>query len=245
MSKILDGGVLPGSSPSDGRDGGRPPEHGAGPAKLLIADSLALVCDGLASICLASGDIEIVARCYDGLEAWQSISRLKPSLALLDLTLPRLFAGEIIRRCRTASLTTRCLIVAPRSDRKAVVEALRAGACAYVLKSDPGTHLVDAIRQVLAGGVYVSPSVPIQSLFIPKKRPAAHDDPIESLSTREHQVFTLLVAGYRAKEIAATLDLSPKTVDTYRSNLMRKLDIRDVASLVKFAVQRNLTEASV
>lgn len=225
------------------RDDARQQGSGPGPVKVLIADSMALVCDGLASLCEATGEIEIVARCHDGLEAWQSIDRLKPCLAVLDQSLPRLFAGEIIRRCRMASLATKCLIVAPRSDRKAVVEALRAGAHAYVLKTDPGAHLIDAVRQVRAGGVYVSPALPIQSLFIPKKRQVPHQDPFESLSSREHQVFTLLVAGYRAKEIAATLDLSPKTVDTYRSNLMRKLEIRDVASLVKFAVQRNLTEA--
>ncbi|MCX6623586.1 MAG: response regulator transcription factor, partial [Acidobacteria bacterium] len=189
-----------------------------------------------------SGEFEVVPRCQDGLEAWQKIELLKPPLAVLDLALPRLFAGEILRRCRSAALPTRCVIVAPRSDRKAVVEALRSGAQAYVLKTDPGIYLIDALRQVRDGGVYVSPTLPIQSLFIPKTRQEAHADPFELLSSREHEVFTLLVAGYRAKEIAATLDLSPKTVDTYRSNLMRKLDIRDVASLVKFAIERNLTE---
>ncbi len=240
---IFAGGVPGGSPVCEARDG-IGDRHSNGRIRLLIAESLALVCDGLASLCLQAGDIEVVARCHDGLDAWEQIEHLIPSVALLDLALPRLFAGEILRRCRSAALPTRCVIVAPRSDRKAVVEALRAGAHAYVLKTDPGTCLIDALRQVRSGGVYVSPTLPIQSLFIPKKRQAVHQDPFESLSSREHQVFTLLVAGYRAKEIAATLDLSPKTVDTYRSNLMRKLDIRDVASLVKFAMQRNLTEVS-
>jgi DNA-binding NarL/FixJ family response regulator len=190
-------------------------------ATLLVADPQALVCDALASLCEQAGDFEVVGRSQDGLETWQLLERRAPDLALLDLGLPRLFAAEIIRKCREAALPTRCAIIAPRSDRKAVLEALRSG-----------------------GGIFVSPTLPIQSLFIPKKRTHPHEDPIESLSSREHQVFMLLVAGYRAKEIAATLDLSPKTVDTYRSNLMRKLDIRDVASLVKYAMQRNLTSGA-
>jgi len=213
--------------------------------KLLIADSQALVCDGLASLCHQSGEFDVVSKSSDGIDTWQKIERLNPALAILDLALPRLFAGEILRKCRAASSSTRCLILAPRPDRKAVVEALRAGAQAFLLKSDSGAQLLEALRQVRTGGVYVSPSLPIQTLFIPKRnQQAASTDPFDSLSAREHQVFTLLVAGYRAKEIAATLDLSPKTVDTYRSNLMRKLDIRDVASLVKFAMHRNLTETT-
>jgi DNA-binding NarL/FixJ family response regulator len=242
VSTIYPGGAHSGSPAPEPRDEStlRRPN---GPTSVLIADSLALVCDGLASLCQQAGDFEIVARCQDGLDAWQKIERLVPAVALLDLALPRLFPGEILRRCRAASLPTRCAIVAPRSDRKAVVEALRSGAQAYILKTDPGSYLIDALRQIRSGGVYVSPTLPIQSLFISKKGQSAHLDPFESLSSREHQVFTLLVAGYRAKEIAATLDLSPKTIDTYRSNLMRKLDIRDVASLVKFAMQHNLTEA--
>jgi len=235
-------GDAPVSQPRDPHNG-RPQSSRV--TKLLIADSQALVCDSLASLCQQSGEFEVVSKSSDGIDAWQKIERLSPALAVLDLALPRLFTGEILRKCRAAASSTRCLIVAPRPDRKAVVEALRAGAQAFLLKSDSGAHLLEALRQVRAGGVYVSPALPIQTLFIPRRhQQAASTDPFESLSAREHQVFTMLVAGCRAKEIAATLDLSPKTVDTYRSNLMRKLDIRDVASLVKFALQRNLTESS-
>jgi DNA-binding NarL/FixJ family response regulator len=121
-----------------------------------------------------------------------------------------------------------------------VVEALRAGVNAFVLKSAPLSQLMDAFEQILDGGIYVSPQLELNKIFnATGKTPP--EDPLETLSAREYQVFTLLVEGIRAKEIAARLELSPKTVDTYRASLMRKLDIHDVAGLVKFAIQRDLT----
>jgi DNA-binding NarL/FixJ family response regulator len=113
---------------------------------------------------------------------------------------------------------------------------------AFLLKSGPSHQLLEAFEQILDGGIYVSPGLELDKLFSPgqKSGPA---DPIESLSAREHQVFSFLVEGIRAKEIAARLELSPKTVDTYRASLMRKLDIHDVAGLVKFAIQRDLTSS--
>jgi DNA-binding NarL/FixJ family response regulator len=101
--------------------------------------------------------------------------------------------------------------------------------------------VVDAIQSVLQGGVYVCPLLNLEKVFTPSGGKVVKD-PFDSLSAREHQVFSLLVSGIRAKEIAARLDLSPKTVDTYRASLMRKLNIHDVAGLVKFAIQRNLTQ---
>ncbi|HLJ17557.1 MAG TPA: LuxR C-terminal-related transcriptional regulator, partial [Bryobacteraceae bacterium] len=96
--------------------------------------------------------------------------------------------------------------------------------------------------QIREGGVYISPLLRMEEILA-SSRSRSSRDPLESLSAREHQVFSLLVEGVRAKEIAARLTLSPKTVDTYRASLMRKLDIHDVAGLVKFAIQRNLTSA--
>ena len=119
---------------------------------------------------------------------------------------------------------------------------MRCGVNGFLLKSAPWNQLVEAFDQVLDGGVYVSPELELNRIFSPSGKPEP-DDPLETLSMREHQVFSLLVEGIRAKEIAARLDLSPKTVDTYRASLMRKLDIHDVAGLVKFAIQRDLTSS--
>jgi len=121
-----------------------------------------------------------------------------------------------------------------------VVEALRAGADAYLLKDGPSRHLLDALSFVRDGGVYVSPLLRGVGLFTQSERNAT-GDPMASLSPREMEVFSSLVNGMRAKDIAELLEISPKTVDTYRASLMRKLNVHDLVGLVKFAIERNLT----
>jgi DNA-binding NarL/FixJ family response regulator len=166
----------------------------------------------------------------------------RPDIAILDLNLPDLFALEVVRQVKEADLPTKIIVLSTRRDHKTVVEALRCGVCAFLLKSGPSRELIDALEQILDGGIYVSPGLHLDKIFGPGKQSSA-DEPLESLSTREHQVFSFLCDGLRAKEIAARLALSPKTVDTYRASLMRKLDIHNVAGLVKFAIQRDLTSA--
>ncbi len=129
-----------------------------------------------------------------------------------------------------------------RKDRKTVLEVFRTGACGFVLKTSSAEQMADALAQFTQGGIYVSPQIEVMSLFGENASRLSNEDPLESLSSREFQVFSLLVEGIRAKEIAARLSLSPKTVDTYRSSLMRKLDIHDVAGLVKFAIRRDLAD---
>jgi DNA-binding NarL/FixJ family response regulator len=171
--------------------------------------------------------------------ALRIIETQRPDIAVLDLNLSDLFTLEIVRRVKEANLPTRIVVLSTRKDRKTVVEALRAGVNAFLLKSGPSNQLLEAFDQVLAGGIYVSPQLELEKIFAASSKPGP-EDPIESLSAREYQVFTLLIEGIRAKEIAARLQLSPKTIDTYRASLMRKLDIHDVAGLVKFAIQRDL-----
>ena len=207
---------------------------------VLLADDLTLVREGLAALCQAGPSYRVVGQCSEGAVALRMIEAQPPDIAVLDLNLPDLFTLEIVRRIRQANLPTKIVVLSTRRDRKTVVEALRCGVHAFLLKSAPSHELLEAFEQVLDGGIYVSPQLELSKIFGPGQKAAA-DDPLESLSAREYQVFTLLVEGVRAKEIAARLGLSPKTVDTYRASLMRKLDIHDVAGLVKFAMQRNLT----
>jgi DNA-binding NarL/FixJ family response regulator len=140
---------------------------------------------------------------------------------------------------RQTDVATKIVLLSTRHDRKTVVEALRCGANAFLLKSGPAHQLLDAFEQILDGGIYISPEIELNKIFASGSK-ASNDDPLHALSAREYQVFSLLCDGVRAKEIAARLSLSPKTVDTYRASLMRKLDIHDVAGLVKFAIQRDL-----
>src|SRR5258708_38989831 len=209
---------------------------------ILLADDLTLVREGLAALCQTQPHLRVVGQCAEGAQALRIIETQQPDIAVLDMGLTDLFALEIVRRVREMKVPTRIVVLSTRKDRKTVVEALRAGVNAFLLKSGPSNQLLEAFDQILDGGIYVSPLLELDKIFSPGHK-AGPEDPLESLSAREYQVFSLLVEGVRAKEIAARLELSPKTVDTYRASLMRKLDIHDVAGLVKFAIQRDLTSA--
>lgn len=206
--------------------------------RLVLADELTLLRDGVAAICNSSPRCEVVGECADGTTALQQIQEFKPDIAVLDMNLPGMHTIEVIRQVKASALPTRIAALSSRGDRKTVLEALRAGVSAFVLKSDPGSHLLESFEQILEGTVYLSPLLNKDDIFLSPEKPVPAD-PLDTLSPREFQVFTMLVEGVRAKEIAARLGLSPKTVDTYRSSLMAKLDIHDVAGLVKFAIHRD------
>jgi DNA-binding NarL/FixJ family response regulator len=210
---------------------------------VLLADDLALVREGIAALCNQQTHFKVVGQFSEGAAALRMIEAQQPDIAVLDLNLVDLFTLEIVRRVREAGLRTKILVLSTRRDRKTVVEALRCGVSGFLLKSAPSTQLLEAFEQVLEGSVYVSPQLELSKIFASRQKHLP-EDIVETLSAREYQVFTLLVDGVRAKEIAARLELSPKTVDTYRASLMRKLDIHDVAGLVKFAIRRDLTSTT-
>ena len=203
---------------------------------ILLADDMTLVTEGLAALCRAQPAFRVVGQCSEGVSALKVIETDRPDLAVLDLNLPELHTLGLVRRVRDANLPTRIVVLSTKRDRKTVVEALRCGVNAFLLKSAPWNELVEAFDQVLDGGIYLSPDVELNKLLTSNGN-GGGEDPLECLSAREHQVFSLLIEGLRNKEIASRLELSPKTVDTYRASLMRKLDIHDLAGLVKFAIR--------
>jgi DNA-binding NarL/FixJ family response regulator len=208
--------------------------------RVLVAGEQMLLLEGLATLCNTIPGCSVVAQSPSGQQALSDIQRVAPDIALLDLDLTDLLTVEVIRQVRAGESKTRCAVLSARKDRKTVLEVLRSGACGFILKSSTRQQLAEAFQHILQGGIYVSPTIEMASLVAETSPARRNSDPLDTLSSREYQVFTLLVDGVRAKEIAARLSLSPKTVDTYRSSLMRKLDIFDLAGLVKFAIQRNL-----
>ncbi len=213
-------------------------------ASLMIAESEELVREALAVLCQTRGNYRPAVLASDGDEALAAVRTHKPDLALVNIDLAGLHALELVSKCAGAGLPTRFVILAHRYDRKSVLESLRAGVKGFVLRSGPADGLFDALNQVRLGGVYLAPQVGANRLFLQPSENETSQDPIGHLSSREYQVFTMLVDGVRAKEIAARLELSPKTVDTYRASLMRKSDIHDVAGLVKFALRCNLVTSA-
>lgn len=213
------------------------------PVSVIIADEWGILREGIAAILRADSRFTVAGACADGKAALELIENQRPDIAIIDLNLPGCFALEMIGRLRDQGAHTRILVMSGRRDRRAVVEALRSGAAGFILKSGASRQLLDGIEHVVYGGVYIAPEVAPDELFVRQKK-GAPADPLDSLSAREYQVFSLLVDGVRAKEIAARLHLSPKTVDTYRASMMRKLDIHDLAGLVRFSIQRESSRYS-
>ena len=215
----------------------------AQPATLLVAEPELLIADALAALCAASGRFSPLPVVTSGDQSLAVVMSLSPDVTIASLDLTGLHALDLIGRAISAGSRTRFVVLSERHDRKIVLECLRAGAKGFLLRSCASADFFHALEQVRRGGVYLAPQVHVGQIFTAAD-PALPGDPIEQLSSREFQVFTLLVDGVRAKEIAARLDLSPKTVDTYRASLMRKLDIHDVAGLVKFSIRRSAAQAA-
>jgi DNA-binding NarL/FixJ family response regulator len=209
---------------------------------VVLADDHAIVREGFAVLCEVHG-MRVLGQCPDGPSAVEMILAMQPDFAILDLHMPGMTGIEVIRKVRHAGCPSKIMILSISRDDKPVIEALRAGADAYLLKDGPARHLLEAINYVRDGGQYVSPLLKGAGLFT-KPEATMADDPLANLSPRELEVFSYLVKGMRAKDIAELLRISPKTVDTYRATLMRKLNVHDIVGLVKFAIERNLTGTS-
>jgi DNA-binding NarL/FixJ family response regulator len=209
---------------------------------VVLADDHGIVREGFSSLCEAHG-MRVLGQCSDGPSAIEMILATGPDFVILDLHMPGMTGIEVIRRLRHAGCPSKLMILSISREDKTVIEALRAGADAYLLKDGPARHLLEANSYVRDGGQYVSPLLRGAGLFT-KGDVTAPDDALALLSPRETEVFSYLVKGMRAKDIAELLRISPKTVDTYRAALMRKLGVHDIVGLVKFAIERNLTGTS-
>jgi len=213
----------------------------AKPITVVLADDHAIVREGIAAKFQERLDITIAGECSDGESAVEIILELKPAFAVLDLNMPKLGGLEVVRRLRQAGSETKVIVLSISRDESVIRELFRSGADGYVLKDGPARHLFEAMNYIRDGGQYLTPLLRRENIENSKEKP----DPLTLLSKREYEVFSYLVDGMRPKDIAKVLAISPKTVDTYRANIMRKLDVEGIAGLVRFAIQRNINATSL
>lgn len=202
---------------------------------VILADDHAIVREGIAAKFRDNPEISILGQCADGEGAVEMILALRPDFAIIDLNMPRLSGMDVVRRVRQAHSETKLIVLSITRDEATIRELFRSGADGYVLKDGPARHLIEAINYIRDGGQYLTPLLRRENIENNKEK----KDPLALLSKREFEVFSFLVDGMRPKDIAKVLEISPKTVDTYRANIMRKLEVDGIASLVRFAIQRN------
>lgn len=208
------------------------------PIRILIADDHAIVRDGLRLLLGRHPDLVVVGEAGDGLEAVQAVRQLAPDVVLMDIMMPGLDGISATRRLEEAGGAARVVMLSMYAAREYVFRAFMAGACGYVLKEAAGAEVCDAVRAAAAGRGYLSPG--IQGVALADLERDAHArrgrSPAEQLSGRERQVMQMMVGGISCAAAARRLGLSPKTVETYRSRLMRKLGVTGVPALVKLAL---------
>ena len=208
------------------------------PIKILIADDHGVVAEGLRHLIEAQPDMQVVGTVGDGREAVRLAREAQPDVVLMDLSMPELNGADATRAILERDSRCRVIVLSMYAEREYVRRALKAGASGYVVKRSAAKEVVDAIRAVYAGQRYLSPRV--ADVMIDDYTAEDKQDPLARLSAREREVLQLLAEGRTGAEIAARLALSQKTVETYRARLVEKLGIRDVAGLVKFAIQRGI-----
>src|SRR5437762_14115561 len=205
--------------------------------RILIADDHAIVAEGLKHLVEAQSDLEVVATVGDGRAAVHAARETEPDVVLMDLSMPELNGADAARAIIDERPACKVIVLSMYAEREYVRRALKAGATGYVVKRSAAKELVEAIRAVHAGQRYLSPRV---ADVVINDYAEERDDPLARLSAREREVLQLLAEGRTGAEIAQRLSLSQKTVETYRARLVEKLGIRDVAGLVRFAIQRGL-----
>jgi two-component system, NarL family, response regulator NreC len=204
------------------------------PERILLADDHALVREGLGSLLKDEG-FDVVGSASDGLEAVRLADALKPDVAVLDLGMPQMNGLDAARTILRSAPGTKIVILTMHTEAPYVIEALRAGAHGYVLKTQATVHLVQAIREVARGSTYLSPGI---SRTVVDAVLAGGDAPRDPLTTREREVLQLIADGKSAKEIAAALDISVRTAEAHRAHIMEKLDIHETAGLVRYAIRQ-------
>jgi DNA-binding NarL/FixJ family response regulator len=207
------------------------------PTRILLAENHVMVRQGFCVLLEREGMV-VIGEASDGLEALRLAQAHQPAVAIMDIAMPRLNGLETARRLREVVPQTKIIVVTTHTEEPYVLEALQAGAVGYVLKTQAAADIVQAIHVALQGAFYLCPQVATAVVQAYLKGSTLPPDP---LTSREREIVQRIAEGQTTKEIAAHLELSVETVKSHRLNLMRKLDIHETATLVRYAIRRGLT----
>lgn len=206
--------------------------------RVIIADDHTMVRQGLRAILESKGDIQVIGEASDGLETVSMVEKLQPDVTVLDLMMPKLNGLEVTRRI---SKFTHILIVSMHDNEAYVLEALRNGAFGYVLKDSSAQELVDAVNKVSQGLRHLSSPLSERAIsFYTERTQSSSYEPYETLTTREREVFQLMAEGLSNNEISVNLNISPRTVEIHKSNVMHKLNLSNQTDVVKYAIRRGI-----
>lgn len=209
--------------------------------RIVLADDHPVVRHGVRSLLQSDADLAVVGEASDGIETVQMVEKLQPDVLVVDLMIPGLNGLEITRQVRQRYPATRVIILSMHANEPYVLEALKNGASGYVLKDSSGTDLIQAIRLVASGQRYLSP--PLSERAVEAYMMKSHEGPsdaYEGLTDREREVLHLAAEGLSNPDIANRLSISPRTVETHRANLMRKLGLKTQTDLIRYALKRGI-----
>jgi DNA-binding NarL/FixJ family response regulator len=215
--------------------------------RCLLADDHTLVRQGIRRLLESEPDIEVVAEASGAEESVVKARDLRPDLVLMDVGMPGLSSFEAVRQIRKNSLVTRVLFLTMYDDEEYVMECMEAGASGYLLKDAPSQQLVAAVRDIYRGGKYVSAPLlgRMVDLYQSQRSDASPRDRAARLTPRERQILKLLAEGKSAKEVATLLDLSVRTVESHRFNLMRKIGVHNKVELLTYALREKIIKIPI
>jgi DNA-binding NarL/FixJ family response regulator len=214
------------------------------PFSILLADDHVMFRRGVRRIIQSIGDVEVVGEASDGFELLDLVKKTEPNLIILDISMPNLRGLEATREIKIINPEVKVLMLTMHKDREYLCHAFAAGAEGYLLKEDADSELISAIDTLRKGGTYISPllSPQLADLFVERVTPAGRPrSPGASLTIREREIIKLIAEGKSSKEIGGLLFISSRTVQHHRANIMRKLNIKKTADLVKYAIQKGYT----
>jgi DNA-binding NarL/FixJ family response regulator len=213
--------------------------------RVIIADDHQLVRASLKSLLADFHEIEVVAEASDGREAFNLIATHRPEIVLMDISMAGLNGLEATRQIVKEYPHVRVIVLSMHADERYVLQALRAGASGYVLKGAAPSELELAISAVARSEIFLSPAISKHVIDAFLNRTGAGTDLLDNLTPRQRQILQLIAEGNSSKQIAHLLDSSVKTIESHRAGLMERLDIHDVAGLVRFAVRNGVVSADL